>query len=191
MWEVLSFEKRALIVAPDLHDTDAMLLNWHPVTQLLRDWIVTFGVLRGAGVPDAFVASHVSQLLPALGRGPLIIEPCRSRKQGSAAVRDQAELAALGPLEEPGFTRRYPPPDEPVSKFYSIDGELFGAPRVRATRTYHGKLGQSFTLSAQNATLGDHVTPSASPAWQGAAESRVQTPGTATPADVPESAFGR
>jgi len=58
-------------VAADLHRAGAVLLNPYPVSTLLRDRIVTFRVLRAAGVPvpETFVASHASQLLPALERG--------------------------------------------------------------------------------------------------------------------------
>src|SRR5204862_151465 len=57
-------------------------------------------------------------------------------------VRDAAELAALGPIEEPVFAQRYQPPDGPDRKIYSIGNELFGVLRGRPART-------SFTLSPQ------------------------------------------
>src|SRR5207247_1449915 len=96
--------------AADLHRAGAALLNPYPVAVLLRDRIVTFRVLRAAGVPvpETFVASHASQLFPALDRGPLIIRPHRrARLRGSAVVSNATELAALGPMEEPVFAQRY------------------------------------------------------------------------------------
>ena len=123
----------AMSVAADLHAAGAALLNQYPVTALLRDRIVTFRVLQLAGVPvpETFVASHASQLLPALDGGPLIVKPyLRSRRQG-AVVRDAAELAALGPIEEPVFAQRYHPPDGPDRRIYSIGREMLGVLRVR------------------------------------------------------------
>src|SRR5207249_8577944 len=69
----------AMSVAADLYSAGAALLNPYPVSAMLRDRIVTFRVLRAAGVPvpETFVASHISQLLPALDRGPLIVKPYR------------------------------------------------------------------------------------------------------------------
>src|SRR2546430_4796643 len=61
---------------------------------------------------------------------------------GIEVVRDAAELAALGPIEEPVFAQRYHPPDGPDRKVYSIGNELFGVLRGRPART-------SFTLSPQ------------------------------------------
>src|SRR5437016_3680242 len=112
---------------------------------MLRDRIGTFRVLRAAGVPvpETFVASHISQLLPALDRGPLIVKPYRRPwRWGIEVVREAAELAALGPIEEPVFAQRYHPPDGPDRKIYSIGNELFGVLRGRPART-------SFTLSPQ------------------------------------------
>jgi len=123
----------AMSVAADLHAAGAALLNPYPVTALLRDRIVTFRVLQLAGVPvpETFVASHASQLLPALDGGPLIVKPyLRSRRRG-AVVRDATELAALGPIEEPVFAQRYHPPDGPDRRIYSIGRELLGVLRVR------------------------------------------------------------
>src|SRR5437773_12212752 len=96
-------------VAADLHRAGAALLNPYPVSALLRDRIVTFRVLRAAGVPvpETFVASHASQLLPALDRGPLIIRPHRrARLRGSEVVSNAAELAALGPMEAQMLAQR-------------------------------------------------------------------------------------
>src|SRR5438034_2831499 len=90
-------------VAADLYSAGAALLNPYPVSAMLRDRIVTFRVLRAAGVPvpETFVASHISQLLPALDRGPLIVKPYRRPwRWGIEVVRDAAELGALGPIEE-------------------------------------------------------------------------------------------
>jgi len=135
----------AMSVAADLYSAGAALLNPYPVSAMLRDRIVTFRVLRAAGVPvpETFVASHISQLLPALDRGPLIVKPYRRPwRWGIEVVRDAAELAALGPIEEPVFAQRYHPPDGPDRKIYSIGNELFGVLRGRPART-------SFTLSPQ------------------------------------------
>jgi predicted glycosyltransferase/glutathione synthase/RimK-type ligase-like ATP-grasp enzyme len=144
----------AMSVAADLHSAGAALLNPYPVSTLLRDRVVTFRVLRAAGVrvPETFVASHVSQLLPALDRGPLIIRPHRrSRKQDVQVVGDAAELERLGSIEEPVFAQRYLPPDEagPDRKIYSIGGELFGVFRFRPARTYEEKQGRPFALSSE------------------------------------------
>src|SRR5437762_8540135 len=135
----------AMSVAADLHGASAPLLNSYPVSSLLRDRIVTSRTLRAAGVPvpETFVASHVSQLLPALDRGPLIVKPYRRPwRWGIEVVRDAAELGALGPIEEPMFAQRYHQPDGPDRKIYSIGNELFGVLRGRPART-------SFTLSPQ------------------------------------------
>jgi predicted glycosyltransferase/glutathione synthase/RimK-type ligase-like ATP-grasp enzyme len=140
----------AMSVAADLHAAGAALLNPYPTTALLRDRIVSFRVLRAAGVPvpETFAASHVSQFLPALDRGPLIVKPSRRfPKQGVAVVTNAAELAALGPMEEPLFAQRYHPSDGLERKIYSIGTEVFGVLRVRPARTYEEKLGRPFTPS--------------------------------------------
>ncbi len=141
-------------VAAELHRTGAALLNPYPVSALLRDRIVTFRVLRAAGVPvpETFVASHASQLLPALDRGPLIIRPHRrARMRGSEVVTNAAELAALGPMEEPVFAQRYHAPDRPMHrKIYSIGSERFGVVRVRPARTPEEKVGDPFTLTPEH-----------------------------------------
>src|SRR6266496_4125144 len=143
----------AMSVAADLHRAGAALLNPYPVSALLRDRIVTFRVLRAAGVPvpETFVASHASQLLPALDRGPLIIRPHRrARLRGSEVVSNAAELAALGPMEEPVFAQRYHAPDGPTyRKVYSLGSERFGVVRVRSGRTPEEKRGHPFTLTPE------------------------------------------
>ncbi len=140
-------------VAADLHRAGATLLNPYPVAALLRDRIVTFRVLRAAGVPvpETFVASHASQLLPALDRGPLIIRSHRrARPRASAVVSNAAELAALGPMDEPVFAQRYHPPDGPMHrKIYSIGSERFGVLRARPAHTAAEKLGHQFTLTPE------------------------------------------
>jgi len=140
-------------VAADLHRAGAVLLNPYPVSALLRDRIVTFRVLRAAGVPvpETFLASHPSQLLPTLERGPLIIRPHRrGRRRGSEVVSNAAELAALGSIEEPVFAQRYHPPDGLAHrKIYSIASERFGVLRVRPARTREEKQGQPFTLTPE------------------------------------------
>ena len=122
----------AMSVAADLHGAGARLLNPYPVSALLRDRVVTFRLLRAAGVPvpETFVASHASQLLPALDRGPLIIKPYRRhKKHGTEVVTNAAELAALGHIGDPVFAQRYHPPDGPDRTVYSIGSELFGVLR--------------------------------------------------------------
>ncbi len=140
-------------VAADLHRAGATLLNPYPVAALLRDRIVTFRVLRAAGVPvpETFVASHASQLLPALDRGPLIIRAHRrARPRASAVVSNAAELAALGPMDEPVFAQRYHAPDGPMHrKIYSIGSERFGVLRARPAHTAAEKLGHPFTLTPE------------------------------------------
>ncbi|HXL07525.1 MAG TPA: hypothetical protein VN964_11425, partial [Gemmatimonadales bacterium] len=134
----------AMSVAADLHGAGARLLNPYPVSALLRDRVVTFRVLRAAGVsvPETFAASHPSQLLPALDRGPLIIKPYRRyKKHRPEVVTNAAELAALGPSEEPVFAQRYHPPDGPDRLVYSIGSELFGVLR--------GPEGAPFALSPE------------------------------------------
>src|SRR5947209_6250469 len=134
----------AMSVAADLHGAGARLLNPYPVSALLRDRVVTFRVLRAAGVsvPETFAASHPSQLLPALDRGPLIIKPYRRyKKHRPEVVTNAAELAALGPSEEPVFAQRYHPPDGPDRMVYSIGSELFGVLR--------GPEGAAFALSPE------------------------------------------
>ncbi len=129
----------AMSVAADLHGAGAPLLNPYPVSALLRDRIVTSRTLRAAGVPvpETFVASHVSQLLPALDRGPLVVKPHRRvGKQGIEIVTQAAELGALGLIDEPVFAQRYQPPDGPGRRIYSIGGELFGVLRARTPRTF-------------------------------------------------------
>lgn len=140
-------------VAADLHRAGAALLNPYPVSALLRDRIVTFRVLRAAGVPvpETFIASHASQLLSALERGPLIIRPHRrARLRRSELVSNATELAALGPMEEPVFAQRYHAPDGPVHrKIYSIGSERFGVLRVRPARTPEEMRGDPFTLTPE------------------------------------------
>jgi predicted glycosyltransferase/glutathione synthase/RimK-type ligase-like ATP-grasp enzyme len=140
----------AMSVAADLHRAGAALLNPYPVSAMLRDRIVMFRVLRAAGVPvpETFVASHASQLLPALDRGPLLVRPCHHFQKGSGTVvSNAAELAALGLIEEPVFAQRYHPPDGPDRKIYSIGTDLFGVFRVRPAYTYDEKQGQAFAPS--------------------------------------------
>src|SRR6266705_6455391 len=138
----------AMSVAADLYSAGAALLNPYPVSAMLRDRIVTFRVLRAAGVPvpETFVASHASQLLPALDRGPLIIRPHRrARLRSSAVVSNAAELAALGPMEEPVFAQRYHAPDGPTyRKVYSIGSDRFGVVRIRPARTPEETRGEPF-----------------------------------------------
>ena len=140
-------------VAADLHRAGAALLNPYPVSTLLRDRIVTFRVLRAAGVPvpETFVASHASQLLSALERGPLIIRPHRrSRLRRSELVSNATELAALGPMEEPVLAQRYHAPDGPIHrKVYSIGSERFGVRRVRPARTPEETRGEPFPLTPE------------------------------------------
>src|SRR5207248_702396 len=64
----------AMSVAADLHGAGARVLNPYPVSALLRDRVVTFRVLRAAGVPvpETFAASHASQLLPAPDRAYVV-----------------------------------------------------------------------------------------------------------------------
>jgi len=147
----------ALSVAGDLHRAGAALLNPYPATALLTDRIATFRVLSAAGlrVPETFVASHVSQLLPALDRGPLILRSHRRSGRGNVVqvVTDAAELAALGPLEDPLFAQRYYPPDGPERTIYSVAGELLGVYRSRPARTYVEQEGRPFTPAAELAEL--------------------------------------
>ena len=124
-------------VAADLYGAGARLLNPYPVSALLRDRVVTFRVLRAAGVPvpETFAGSHPSQLLPALDRGPLIIKPYRRyRRQRPEVVTNAAELAALCSIEEPVFAQRYHVPDGPDRLVYSIGSELFGVLRGPPTQ---------------------------------------------------------
>jgi len=143
----------AMSLAADLHAAGAALLNPYPVSALLRNRIETFRVLRGAGVtvPETLLASQVSQLLPALDRGPLIVKPYRRPgKRRAKVVSDEDELAALGPIEEPVFAQRYHPPDsgQPDRRIYSM-GDLFGVLRGGPARTYEEKKGSPFTLSPE------------------------------------------
>jgi predicted glycosyltransferase len=134
----------AMSVAADLHGAGARLLNPYPVSALLRDRVVTFRVLRTAGVPvpETFAASHPSQLLPALDRGPLIVKPYRRYKRHRPeVVTNAAELAALDPIEEPVFAQRYHLPDGPDRLVYSLGSELFGVLR--------GPQGAPFALSPE------------------------------------------
>src|SRR5438094_2376121 len=92
----------AMSVAADLHGAGAALLNPYPVSALLRYRIVTFLVLKEAGVPvpETFVASHLSQRLPAQDHGPPILKSSRrSRRPGAAVVTEAAALAGLAPRE--------------------------------------------------------------------------------------------
>jgi predicted glycosyltransferase/glutathione synthase/RimK-type ligase-like ATP-grasp enzyme len=143
----------AMSVAADLHGAGAALLNPYPVSALLRDRLVTNRILNAAGipVPETFVASDVSQLLPALDRGPLILKPPRRTRNGYRhVVTNAAELAALGPMEEPVFAQRYHPADRPLDqKIYSIGNELFGVLRVRPGRPSAGKEACPFPLSPE------------------------------------------
>src|SRR5438445_12999982 len=143
----------AMSVAADLHGAGARLLNPYPVSALLRDRVVTFRVLRAAGVPvpETFAASHASQLLPALDRGPLIIRAHRrARPRASAVVSNAAELAAPAPMDEPVFAQRYHPPDGPMHrKIYSIGSERFGVLRARPAHTAAEKVGHPFTLTPE------------------------------------------
>ena len=144
----------AMSVAADLHGAGAKLLNPYPVSALLRDRVVTFRVLRAAGVPvpETFAASHASQLLPALDRGPLIIKPYRRyKKHGPEVVTNAAELAALAPVEEPLFAQRYHAPDGPDRTVYSIGAELFGVLRARPAGTYEA--GAPFAVSPELADI--------------------------------------
>src|SRR5256714_3555121 len=123
----------AMSVAAGLHGAGAKLLNPYPVSALLRDRVVTFRVLRAAGVPvpETVAASHASQLLPALDRGPLIIKPYRRyNKHRPELATNAAELPALAPIEEPLFAQRYPPPAGPARTVSSIGSALLGGRRV-------------------------------------------------------------
>src|SRR5947208_8583966 len=114
--------------APHLHGAAAKLPSPYPGSALLRDRARTFRVLRAAGVPvpETFAASHASQLLPALDRGPLIVKPYRRyKKHRPEVVTNAAELAALAAIEEQVVAQRYHPPDGPDRMVYSIGSDLF------------------------------------------------------------------
>jgi len=65
-------------------------------------------------------------------------------------VSNAAELAALGPMEEPVFAQRYHAPDGPMHrKIYSIGSERFGLLRVRPARTPEETRGDPFTLTPE------------------------------------------
>jgi ribosomal protein S6--L-glutamate ligase len=146
----------AMSVAACLHAAGAAIVNPYPASATLRNKVVTFHVLRAAGVPtpQTFVASRFEQLRGALKGGPLIVKPHQgSRGEGIQIVQDIERTAVPLHIGEPVFAQRYHPPAGPDWKLYSIGRELFGVKRVWPPRTYTDKLGESFTPSPELAVV--------------------------------------
>lgn len=143
----------ALSMAGALHAAGAKIVNPYPVSEMLRDKIVTSHILQAAGIPtpEAFVTADAKQLVPLLTDGPIVIKPYRgSQGRGVRVVRTTAELdLATQADEEFMFVQRFYEPQGLDKKIYVIGGQVFGVQRVWPPKTYEEKLGTPFTITPE------------------------------------------
>jgi len=143
----------AFSLAGALHRLGAAVVNPYPVSEALRDKIVTFRILQAAGVPTpaTYVASHAEELAPLLDAGPLVLKPYQGGGgHGVRIVRSAAELAEV-PYDRhaPVFAQRYHAPEGRDRKLYVIGDRLFGVKKVFPCRTEAEKHGESFALTPE------------------------------------------
>lgn len=142
----------ALSLAGVLQMAGAAILNPYPACVMLRDKIVTTGVLARAGVPipETLITSRPGLLAPFLEDGPLVVKPYRgSQGRGVSVVWDTEEIDQLPDLDGPLLVQRYYEPDGRDRKIYCIGGQIFGVKRVWPARTYTEKLGEPFTVTPE------------------------------------------
>src|SRR5205814_5191078 len=144
----------AFSLAGALHQLGAAVVNPYPASAALRDRIVTFRILRDAGVPTpaTYVAARAEELAPLLDAGPLVLKPHQGGGGGYGVriVRRAAELAEV-PYDRhaPVFAQRYHAPEGRDRKVYAIGGRLFGVKKVFPCRTEAEKLGEPFALGPE------------------------------------------
>ena len=143
----------AFSLAGALHRLGAAVVNPYPVSEALRDKIVTFRILQAAGVPTpaTYVASHAEELAPLLDAGPLVLKPYQGGGgHGVRIVRSAADLAEV-PYDRhaPVFAQRYHAPEGRDRKLYVIGDRLFGVKKVFPCRTEAEKHGESFALTPE------------------------------------------
>jgi ribosomal protein S6--L-glutamate ligase len=142
----------ALSLAGALHANGATILNPYPISEILRDKIISTRVLQAAGIPtpDTFVTGQPKQLAPLLKRGPLVVKPYRgSEGRGVQVVHSVNELADITTNEDLVFAQRFHEPDGRDRKIYVIGGQVFGVMRVWPARTYEQKIGEPFTITPE------------------------------------------
>jgi ribosomal protein S6--L-glutamate ligase len=142
----------ALSMAGALHELGASIVNHYPVTNALRDKIVTARVLQAAGIPmpRTCVASHPDQLASMLDDGPIIVKPFTGGNGiHIQIIRSLAELLQVDRHGEPVFAQRYHPHDGWDRKIYVIGGELFGVKRIFPRRTEADRYGEPFMLTPE------------------------------------------
>jgi ribosomal protein S6--L-glutamate ligase len=136
----------ALGLAGCLHMQGAAIINPYPTVAMLRNKIIVTQALHAAGlpVPATYVTANPDELLPILGRGPLLLKPYRgSRGEGIRLVRNADELGEL-PAGAPILAQQYLAPDGPDHKLFRIGQRLFGVKRIWPLRSYDDKTGTPF-----------------------------------------------
>jgi len=142
----------ALSLAGALHSRGATIVNPYPASLALHDKIVSFGVLKAAGVPTpaTYAASRAEELAPLLDAGPIIVKPYQgSSGYGVRVVRTAAELAEVSQGKDPVFAQRYHSPEGRDLKLYAIGDRIYGTRKVFPARTEAEKHGEPFTPSRE------------------------------------------
>ncbi|HEX8994440.1 MAG TPA: hypothetical protein VF812_00260 [Ktedonobacterales bacterium] len=145
----------ALSLGGSLHMLGAVTLNPYPVVSMLRNKIIVMRALQAAGapVPDTYMTTKVSDFVPLLAAGPLIIKPYRgTRGRGVVVVRSADELEGLTEEDDLLLAQRYHAPDGPDGfdyKVFRIGERIFGIRRRWPIRTYEDKVGYPFEPSAE------------------------------------------
>ncbi len=144
----------ALSRGGSLHALGAATLNPYPVVSMLRNKVIVMRALQAGGVPvpDTYMTTHVSDFIPLLDAGPLIIKPYRgTRGRGVTVIRRAEELESV-PEDDLLLAQRYHAPDGPDGydyKLFRIGERIFGIRRKWPIVTYEDKLGYAFEPSAE------------------------------------------
>lgn len=144
----------ALSLGGSLHALGAATLNPYPVVSMLRNKVIVMCALHAAGVPvpDTYMTTRISDFVPLLDAGPLIVKPYRgTRGRGVTVIRRAEELEAV-PEDDLLLAQRYHAPDGPDGfdyKLFRIGERIFGIRRKWPIVTYEDKLGYPFEPSAE------------------------------------------
>ena len=144
----------ALSLGGSLHVLGAVTLNPYPVVSMLRNKVIVMRALQSVGVPvpDTYMTTNVSDFVPLLAAGPLIVKPYRgTRGRGVVVVRTPEELESQSD-DELLLAQRYHAPDGPDGfdyKLFRIGERVFGIRRRWPIRTYEDKLGYPFDPSPE------------------------------------------
>ncbi len=144
----------ALSLGGSLHVLGAVTLNPYPVVSMLRNKVIVMRALQSVGVPvpDTYMTTNVSDFVPLLAAGPLIVKPYRgTRGRGVVVVRTPEELEGQTD-DDLLLAQRYHAPDGPDGfdyKLFRIGERVFGIRRRWPIRTYEDKLGYPFDPSPE------------------------------------------